>query len=179
MTRGLPAFTSHPAPFQDSRAAGLFRGRCVGVVDGDTYDVLLDLGFQQYPLIALRLFGVDTPELRSRDEAERAAAREARDRAIDLLLHQDVLVRTYKDRRSFGRYVAEVWVAVPQPAGDVTGASPAGPATGPSTGPAAGPSTGSTGDDAGEDAPHVGAGVEWRSIAATLLAEGLGVESPG
>lgn len=47
------------------------------VVDGDTYDLELDLGFYQYSVQRYRLLGYDTPELRSRDPYERDAAKAA------------------------------------------------------------------------------------------------------
>lgn len=111
--RGLPQFAEHAAKFLDAQRAGVFRAQCVHVVDGDTYDVILDLGFRQYALVTLRLLGVDTAELSSRVDAERVAARAARDRANELLLGRSILVRSYKDRQTFGRYVAEIWLAAP------------------------------------------------------------------
>lgn len=109
MPRGLPAFNAHPADFRSCQRAGVYRGLCVHVVDGDTYDVLTDLGFHQYGLVPIRLRGADTPELNARADAERARARAAATRARDLLGDQPVLVRTFRDRRSFDRYVGDVY----------------------------------------------------------------------
>ena len=39
-----------------------YRARCVNVVDGDTQDVVVDLGFRIERQIRLRLLGVDTHE---------------------------------------------------------------------------------------------------------------------
>lgn len=52
-----------------------------GNYDGDTITVVLDLGFHTYMKHAVRLEGVDTPELRGGDEPRRALARMARDEA--------------------------------------------------------------------------------------------------
>ena len=44
----------------------------VKVVDGDTIDVLIDLGFDLYKKERVRIAGVDTPEKRTRDLEEKA-----------------------------------------------------------------------------------------------------------
>ena len=41
------------------------------VVDGDTIDVTIDLGFDLYKKERVRVAGVDTPEKRTRDEEEK------------------------------------------------------------------------------------------------------------
>ena len=41
------------------------------VVDGDTMDVVLDLGFDTLTKQRVRLLGIDTPESRTRDETEK------------------------------------------------------------------------------------------------------------
>lgn len=47
------------------------------VVDGDTVDAMVDLGFRTWTDNRLRLYGIDTPESRTRDDAERAAGKAA------------------------------------------------------------------------------------------------------
>ena len=42
------------------------------VVDGDTIDVTIDLGFDLYKKERVRIAGVDTPEKRTRDLEEKA-----------------------------------------------------------------------------------------------------------
>ena len=42
------------------------------VVDGDTVDVILDLGFSILHKCRVRLYGIDTPESRTRDKDEKA-----------------------------------------------------------------------------------------------------------
>ena len=42
------------------------------VVDGDTIDVILDLGFKILYKSRVRLFGIDTPESRTRNKDEKA-----------------------------------------------------------------------------------------------------------
>ena len=47
------------------------------VVDGDTIDVTIDLGFDVYRKERVRVAGVDTPEKRTRDDEEKALGLDA------------------------------------------------------------------------------------------------------
>ena len=47
------------------------------VVDGDTVDVILDLGFDIFHKCRVRLYGIDTPESRTRDLDEKARGKMA------------------------------------------------------------------------------------------------------
>ena len=47
------------------------------VVDGDTIDVTIDLGFDLYKSERVRIAGVDTPEKRTRDLEEKALGLDA------------------------------------------------------------------------------------------------------
>lgn len=50
-----------------------------GVVDGDTIDVLIDLGFDILFASRVRLAGIDTPESRTKDLREKALGLEAKE----------------------------------------------------------------------------------------------------
>ena len=86
-----------------------FRGKCVNVVDGDTVDCLIDVGFGLHTEQRLRLHGVNTPEKRSKDPLEKELAKIAEKYTAQMILDKDVLVQTYKDD-SFGRYLAKVYI---------------------------------------------------------------------
>ena len=86
-----------------------FRGKCVNVVDGDTVDCLIDVGFGMYTKQRLRLHGVNTPEKRSKDPLEKELAKIAENYVAQMILDKDVMVQTYKDD-SFGRYLARVYI---------------------------------------------------------------------
>jgi len=73
------------------------------VIDGDTFVLNVDLGFRINTHFKFRLLGVDAPELDT-EEGKRAKTF-----AIDELSPRPLLVRTYKERRSFDRWVAEVF----------------------------------------------------------------------
>ncbi|HEV2125272.1 MAG TPA: thermonuclease family protein [Chloroflexota bacterium] len=61
-------------------AEQLWTYRCTveRVIDGDTSDVYVDAGFRNYRSERLRLLGVNTPELRSRDPEDRVRAQAAK-----------------------------------------------------------------------------------------------------
>jgi micrococcal nuclease len=89
-----------------------YRARCTKVVDGDTYDFEVDLGFYIVHKIRVRLKDVDTPELRARSEEQRKHAQEATVFAAEHLLGAEspwVTIRTEKDKIGiYGRYTATV-----------------------------------------------------------------------
>jgi micrococcal nuclease len=88
------------------------------VVDGDTYDVQIDLGFNMFMKeVRLRLKGIDTPETwRPSTEAEREHGEKATQFVKELIEGQFVKVRTYK-MGIYGRYEADVFIEDAQ--GDV------------------------------------------------------------
>ena len=59
--------------------------RIVRVVDGDTVDANIDLGFDITIHKRIRLAGIDTPESRTRDLEEKARGLAAKDRLKNLL----------------------------------------------------------------------------------------------
>ena len=86
-----------------------YRGVIVSVYDGDTVTVDLDLGLKVWARgQVLRLYGIDTPEIRG---AERPAGVKVRDFVRGWLPTGAVVeVRTYKDKTGkFGRWLAEIW----------------------------------------------------------------------
>jgi micrococcal nuclease len=48
-----------------------YKIKVLRVVDGDTLDALLDIGFSIHKKIRVRLIGIDTPESRTRDKEEK------------------------------------------------------------------------------------------------------------
>ena len=81
------------------------------VVDGDTVDVVLNLGFDILYDCRVRLGGIDTPESRTRDLDEKARGKLAKSFLQECLKGKKVVLKTkLKDSRGkFGRIIAEVW----------------------------------------------------------------------
>lgn len=102
-------FEKHPATYDFARSIGCFRAFCKYVTDGDTYDFFIDLGLNQYAYDTIRLYNLDTAEIfHPSNAAEKAHGLAAKARAEELILNKPVLLKSYKDAETFGRYVAEV-----------------------------------------------------------------------
>ena len=62
-----------------------FQAKVKRVVDGDTLDLDIDLGFHITLSERVRLMGIDTPETRSRDPIEKSSGLIAKDVVIDFV----------------------------------------------------------------------------------------------
>ena len=58
------------------------------VVDGDTIDCVLDLGFSVFHKCRVRLYAIDTPESRTRNRDEKARGLLAKQFLIDSIKNQ-------------------------------------------------------------------------------------------
>jgi len=90
-----------------------YNGQVTNVVDGDTLDIKLDLGFQITYSIRCRLAQIDTPEMysvkKNSEEYRKGAA--AKVRLEELAYGKNVLIHTSKDRKGkYGRYLGRVFV---------------------------------------------------------------------
>lgn len=95
--------------------AGVFRARCLKVVDGDTVDLIVDVGFHSLRKERFRLSLIDTPELRDRDVTKREDAKLAKDFVIEQLLSESdeewpLRIETERDPDSFGRYLCLIYI---------------------------------------------------------------------
>lgn len=81
------------------------------VVDGDTLDLMIDLGFNVHHSIRVRLNGVNTPESRTTDVREKALGLQAKAYTKDWTIrHPEVYVSTIKDKKEkFGRILARIY----------------------------------------------------------------------
>lgn len=88
-----------------------YRAYLEKVVDGDTIDVSIDVGFQTTVFKRLRFMEIDTEELRSSDPERKARAYEAKDFVFEKLSNADkVYVQTKMDATGkYGRVLAWVW----------------------------------------------------------------------
>jgi micrococcal nuclease len=83
------------------------------VVDGDTIDVVIDLGFNILYAQRVRLAGIDTPESRTTDKAEKALGLEAKDYLKKkLAAAKTIVIRTEKldSSEKYGRILGWVYL---------------------------------------------------------------------
>ena len=86
-----------------------YRAKLVKVVDGDTLDLEVDLGFGVKKVDRFRLAGINTPELNRKDEREAGLAAKA---FVEEWFEGEeyVMIDTFKDKKGkYGRYIAILW----------------------------------------------------------------------
>ena len=81
------------------------------VVDGDTIDVDIDLGFGTWRCgERIRLYGVDTPECRTRDKQEKAAGLLAKEFVEDALHVGGTYKLQTREKGKFGRFLGVIFI---------------------------------------------------------------------
>jgi micrococcal nuclease len=85
-----------------------YNAKVVRVVDGDTVDVDIDLGFGiVYANQRIRLYGIDTPESRTRDPIEKQFGKLA-GKFLEEILGERCVLRTRLDSKGkYGRILGE------------------------------------------------------------------------
>ena len=81
--------------------------RVINVVDGDTIDVLIDVGFYLTTQRRFRLNRINCPETRTKDKEEKKKGLEAKMFVKQLLQGQKVILETEKAGK-YGRFLAEI-----------------------------------------------------------------------
>lgn len=83
-----------------------YAARVVNVVDGDTVDAAVNLGFDVVFNVRFRLYGVNTPEKTGASKEKGLAAKAF---AENWLKDRPITVKTVKDKQEkFGRYLAVI-----------------------------------------------------------------------
>ena len=88
-----------------------YRATVVRVVDGDTVDVMLDLGFNVSLKERVRLYGINAPESRTRDKAEKVKGLAAKDFVVEWTEDHadDIFIVTRIDKRGkYGRILGTI-----------------------------------------------------------------------
>lgn len=91
-----------------------YKARLVRVVDGDTIDAEIDLGFNVLIRQRIRLFGIDTPESRTRDLEEKERGLAAKQRLTELLPREFVVETVLNKRGKYGRILGILHVEDPE-----------------------------------------------------------------
>ena len=81
------------------------------IIDGDTFDCIMDLGFDVLLEARVRMMGIDTPESRTRDLEEKKFGLLAKEYLTEKLAKEDSIVTTEVDNEKgkFGRILGWVW----------------------------------------------------------------------
>lgn len=81
-----------------------YRAILYRVIDGDTYELSIDLGFKVFATLPVRLYGWNCPEHNAPGGAEATAA------ATAILTGQALVIESYKSKQTFARWLATVWI---------------------------------------------------------------------
>ena len=76
------------------------------VVDGDTFDCIVDLGFNIIAKMRFRLRNINTPEIRGKEREEGLIVKEY---VKGLIENKEVLIETFKLGK-YGRYIVEIYL---------------------------------------------------------------------
>tara|TARA_R110001632_G_scaffold39999_2_gene99876 strand:- start:623 stop:1030 length:408 start_codon:yes stop_codon:yes gene_type:complete len=85
--------------------------KIVRVIDGDSIIIDIDLGFSHFiHNESIRLYGIDTPECRTRDAEEKAAGLLAKKFVEEALHVGGTYTLTTKEKGKFGRYLGTIYL---------------------------------------------------------------------
>ena len=82
---------------------------CIKVYDGDTITVASKMPWSDSPMyrFSVRLNGIDTPEIKGKDEAEKRIAVKARDALAEIILNKPLTLKNVTTEK-YGRLLADV-----------------------------------------------------------------------
>lgn len=83
-----------------------YKAKCLRVIDGDTAEFDLDLGFGIHYVVRGRLHNVNAPELFSGKNRHNGEL--AKKFLEEKLLNTTLIVNTYKDKMTYNRWVIQI-----------------------------------------------------------------------
>lgn len=89
----------------------IYKAYVTDVYDGDTITCIIDCGFNiGMQKTKIRLYGINTPELRGED---REIGLYVRDELRKKILNKHILLKTIKDKKGkYGRYLGKIYIEV-------------------------------------------------------------------
>ena len=89
----------------------IYKAKCERVVDGDTIDATIDLGFDTWKKIRIRLVGINAAESRTRDLEEKARGLAAKAFVKDILIkHSNEFILHSQGVGKYGRCLGEIFL---------------------------------------------------------------------
>ena len=88
-----------------------YNATCTRVVDGDTIDAMIDLGFGVHVKKRIRLAGINAPESRTRDKQEKILGLAAKDRLKSMMNGADnIFELESQELGKFGRVLGKLHI---------------------------------------------------------------------
>ena len=92
-----------------------YRAKLDRIIDGDTIDVTIDLGFDVHIKSRIRLYGINTPETRTRDLEEKKRGFAAKERLEELLFNRNLILQSKEyNKGKYGRVLGVIIVVNPE-----------------------------------------------------------------
>ena len=87
-----------------------YNAKLIRIIDGDTIEAMVDLGFFTWKSIRVRLYGIDTPETRTKDLLEKEKGLAAKERLSQLLRGGEFELESLGVDK-YGRCLGKIYVA--------------------------------------------------------------------
>ena len=87
-----------------------YKAKLLRVVDGDTCDAQIDLGFDVYVKKRIRFAGINAPESRTRDLKEKALGLAAKDRVKAILAENPCFTLESTELGKYGRVLGKIYI---------------------------------------------------------------------
>jgi micrococcal nuclease len=87
----------------------IYKAELVRVVDGDTVDLIIDLGFDTLRKERFRLYGIDAPEMNTAEGKDAKAWLEDALMPLEVIYVQTIQLPTKAMRDKYGRFLAVLY----------------------------------------------------------------------
>ena len=85
-----------------------YKAEVISVYDGDTVTLMIDQGMKHFARVKVRLIGINTPEIRTRDLDEKQRGYQAKEYLQRRIEGKTIVVHTVK-KGKFGRWLGVIW----------------------------------------------------------------------
>jgi micrococcal nuclease len=87
----------------------IYKAELIRVVDGDTVDLIIDLGFDTSRKERFRLYGIDAPEMNTAEGKEAKAWLWEALQPLEVIYVQTIQLETKAKRDKYGRFLAVLY----------------------------------------------------------------------
>ena len=89
----------------------IYKAKLIKIIDGDTVDALIDLGFNVWVEKRIRLAGINTPEVRTKDKIEKEKGFLAKERLSEMISESNNEFHVISHGvGKYGRCIGEIFI---------------------------------------------------------------------
>lgn len=86
-----------------------YKAEVISVYDGDTITVMIDQGMKHFARVKVRMLGINTPEIRTKDLDEKERGYAAKEYLKSRIEGKTIIINTVK-KGKFGRWLGVFWL---------------------------------------------------------------------